>query len=99
MTTFHHFSDGLYAKEMHIPEGYSAVQHKHTYNHLSILAKGKVIVMFDDHWQTYEAPACIEIKKGINHAITALEDSVWFCVHHTFETDESKVDEVIIKKE
>jgi hypothetical protein len=38
----HNFSDGLYAKEMLLPKGTFAVQHKHTYDHLSILAKGKV---------------------------------------------------------
>lgn len=99
MTTVHYFSDGLYAKEMFIPKGMSAVQHKHSYDHLSILAKGKVIVMYDDGYETVNAPACLEIKKGINHAITALEDSVWYCVHHTFEKDSKKIDEVLITKE
>ena len=98
--TLHHFSEGLYAKQMDIPKGSLACQHKHEYDHLSILAKGKVRVLFDnDHNEVFEAPACITIVKNVNHTILALEDSTWFCIHHTFETDMNKIDSVLIKKE
>ena len=94
----HHFSDGLYAKQMSLPSGHMACQHKHNYDHLSILAQGKVRVLFDnDIVETYTAPACINIVKDLNHTILALEDSVWFCIHHTEETDVNKVDQVLIK--
>lgn len=97
--TVHHFSDGLYAKQMQLPKGFTALSHKHHYSHLSILAKGAVIVKTDDSEQRYAAPACIEIKAGTNHAITALEDVVWFCIHATEETDADAVDQVLIEKE
>lgn len=98
--TIHHFSSGLYAKQMLLPKGYFAVSHAHNYDHLSILAKGKVIVKTDnDNGVEYTAPVCIEIKKELHHSITALEDAVWFCIHATSETDVDKVDEVLIKKE
>ena len=96
--TVHHFSDGLYAKEMHISKGYIAGSHAHKYSHLSILSKGKVIVKTDDFVKEFTAPACIEIKAGIHHMIEALEDAAWFCVHATDETDVSKVDEVLIQE-
>jgi quercetin dioxygenase-like cupin family protein len=96
--TVHHFSDGLYAKEMKIPKGYIAGSHEHSYSHLSILAKGSVIVRTDFEEKSYSAPACIEIKSGLHHSIQALEDSVWFCIHATDEKDASKVDEVLIKR-
>ena len=94
----HHFSDNLYAKEMFLSAGTVVVQHKHKFDHLSILAKGKVIVLFDEDAIEYVAPACINIVKGVDHAIKALEDSVWFCVHATDETDATKVDEVLIQE-
>ena len=97
--TVHHFSDGLYAKEMHIPAGYIAGTHAHEYSHLSILAKGRVIVATDEYNHEYTAPACIEIKAGVHHTIHALEDSAWFCIHATDETDAEKIDEVLISKE
>ena len=94
----HHFSDNLYAKEIILSAGSLVVQHKHKFDHLSILAKGKVIVLFDEDAVEYTAPACINIVKGVDHAIKALEDSVWYCVHATDETDATKVDEVLIQE-
>ena len=96
--TVHHFSDGLYAKEMHIPAGYIAGTHAHEYSHLSILAKGRVRVATDEYNVEYTAPACIEIKAGVHHTIHALEDSAWFCIHATDETDAENIDEVLIGK-
>lgn len=94
----HNFSDGLYAKQMVIPKGYVVGTHAHKYSHLSILAKGKVIVKTDKAETEYTAPACLEIKENVHHAIEALEDTVWFCVHATDETDIEKIDEVLINK-
>ena len=96
--TVHHFSDGLYSKEMRIPKGYTALSHQHNYSHLSILAKGSVLITTDDFSSQYVAPACIEIKNNINHAILALEDCVWYCIHATNETDADKIDKVLIKE-
>jgi len=40
----HHFSDGVYAKQMRLEKGHTATTHKHNYSHLSILASGDVEV-------------------------------------------------------
>jgi hypothetical protein len=55
----HHFSDGLYAKEMLLPAKHFAVSHAHAYDHLSILAKGDVTVEVEGVRTEYKAPACI----------------------------------------
>jgi len=94
----HHFSDGLYAKEMFLPKGYAALSHSHKYSHLSILAKGKVIVSVNGLETIYTAPTCINIEAHINHEITALKDATWFCIHATEETDINKVDETLIER-
>ena len=95
----HHFSENLYAKEVVLHKNTFAVQHKHIYDHLSVLAKGRVRVLFDgEQSKEYTAPACINIVKNINHAIYALEDSVWFCIHATSETDVDHIDEILIKE-
>jgi quercetin dioxygenase-like cupin family protein len=99
LLTKHFFSDGLYAKQMSLPKGYEAISHAHNYNHLSLLAAGKVIVRTDDSVSEYTAPACIEISAGVHHSITALENVVWYCIHATDAADPSEVDEVLIKKE
>ena len=94
--TQHHFSAGVYAKEMHIPKGCVAVTHKHAYDHLSILAQGVAVVTVDGEPKIYKAPACVEIKAGAAHEITAITPIVWFCIHATEETDLSRIDEVLI---
>lgn len=92
----HHFSDGLYAKEAVIPAGTPLLKHTHNFSHLSILAKGKVVIMRGDAIEIVEAPACIEIKAGLSHGIKAMTDCVWFCIHATDEKDPSNVDNVLI---
>lgn len=94
--TKHHFSDHIYAKEMTLPKGHVALSHKHSYSHLSCLASGKCIVYTDNEKNTYEAPAMIEIKAGVEHQIEALEDVTWFCIHATDEKDVDKIDRVAI---
>ena len=95
----HHFSSGVYAKEMHVPAGYVVGSHSHTFDHLSLLASGEVIVKTDDDEAHYVAPTVVTIKKHKHQEIHALKDAVWFCIHATEETDPSKVDEVLIMKE
>jgi len=94
----HHFSDGLYARKMLLPAGHFAVTHAHEYDHLSILAAGRVTVEVDGEVQELRAPACINILAGKHHEIIALEDAVWFCIHATDETDVDKLDEVLIRR-
>jgi quercetin dioxygenase-like cupin family protein len=95
----HHFSDGIYAREMTLQSGNFVMTHKHTYSHFSFLAKGRALVGIGDDKSIYEAGSLIEIKAGQEHYIEAIEDIVWFCVHATSETDESKMDEVLIDGE
>jgi len=96
--TKHNFSDGLYAKEMNMPAGHIAYSHSHPYSHLSILAKGRVILKTKEYNKEYIAPACINIEANTYHQIESLEDCVWFCIHATEEKDCSKIDEVLIGK-
>ena len=92
----HHFSDGLYAKEMRFNAGEAILKHTHDFSHLSILAKGKVAVIKGEEIEVIEAPACIEIKAGLTHGVKAITDCVWFCIHATDEKDPSKVDKILI---
>jgi quercetin dioxygenase-like cupin family protein len=94
----HHFSDGVYAKQMALPKGHFAVSHKHNYSHLSVLASGEALVEVDGIVNLYKAPACIHIAADTEHKITALEDVVWYCIHATDETDVEKIDKVLIKE-
>ena len=94
----HFFTDGLYAKEMTLLKGYTALTHKHKYSHFSFLAKGKVFVQTHSARSIYIAPQLIEIKANEEHSVEALEDVLWYCIHATDETDETHIDDVLIGK-
>ena len=94
----HHFSDGLYAKQVHVPANHVVGQHSHKYSHMSILAQGDVVVMVGDQQTRYSAPACIEIAAGVEHRVFAITDAVWFCIHATSETDLEKIDQVLVSE-
>jgi len=91
----HFFSDGLYAKQMHLEKGYIATSHTHKYSHLSILAQGEVDVTVDGVKTRFKAPSCIEIMAGVEHEIEAFEESIFYCIHATEETE--NIDEVLIE--
>lgn len=92
----HHFGGDVYAKEMRVPAGQYIVSHQHKYDHLSILAKGSVLLEVDGKESRHWAPACIQIAAGQHHKITALRDVVWFCIHSTSIRDPDKVDDALI---
>jgi quercetin dioxygenase-like cupin family protein len=92
----HHFSSGVYAKQMMIPAGHFVGSHAHQYSHLSVLANGDVIVEVDGVPMEYSGPTCIEIKAGCEHKVFAKTDAVWFCIHATEATNADEVDAVLI---
>ena len=93
----HYFSNGLYAKRMVIDKGLTVGTHKHNFAHLSIVASGVVRVECDKSSRVYEAGECVVIAADVEHRIIALEDSIWFCLHATNETDSELIDETLIK--
>jgi mannose-6-phosphate isomerase-like protein (cupin superfamily) len=92
----HHFSAGVYAKEARIPAGQILVQHKHKFDHLSILAKGSVELMVDGKRTIVHAPACLTIEANKHHGVKSLTEVVWYCIHATDCTDTDAIDDVLI---
>lgn len=93
----HFFCDGMYSKRMVIQAGYKVGKHVHDFSHVSMLAKGRVLLDVDGAVTEHAAPAYLMIEAGKQHVIKALEDSVWFCTHITDETDPEKIDESLIQ--
>lgn len=92
----HHFGGGVYSKETRVAAGLILVQHKHEYDHLSILASGTVELLVDGVRSELTGPACLTIKAGKHHGVKALTDVVWYCIHATDCADADEVDEVLI---
>lgn len=92
----HYFSAGVYAKEARIPAGQILVQHKHKFDHLSILASGSIELMVGDERTIVHAPACLTIEANKHHGVKSITDVVWYCIHATDCTDIDEIDEVLI---
>lgn len=92
----HHFGGGVYAKATLIPAGVELTQHRHKFDHLSILARGRVRLVADGVEQHLFGPACVTLKAGTVHRVQALTDALWYCVHATECTDPAQVDHELV---
>lgn len=77
----HYFAHGLYAREVTLPQGSTAVGHTHAQEHICIISKGRVQVVSEDGVREIVAPATLIIPKGRKNCVHALEDTVWTTVH------------------
>lgn len=96
MTLKHHFTKGLYARELFIPAGTMLVGKIHKHENLNILSQGKISVATEDGVVTLEAPATIVSKAGTKRAGYAHTDCVWTSIHATEETDLEKIEAEVI---
>ena len=87
----HHLAGGVYIKATRIPAGMVLVQHKHLYDHLSILASGSILIDVNGEQSVLLAPQVLTIKAGAHHGIKALEDTIWYCVHASDVADDDAV--------
>ncbi|PXX15842.1 hypothetical protein C7399_109177 [Paraburkholderia tropica] len=94
----HHFSAGVYVREMALTREGEVLTHEHKYDHFGILGSGSVLMDLDGELSVHNGPCVIEIKAGKRHGIKALTDIVWFCVHATDVADPETIDEVLIKE-
>jgi quercetin dioxygenase-like cupin family protein len=73
----------LFSRMMHFKSvGDIEHGHKHQFDHLTLLASGKLQVTVDGIVTVFEAPHMIYIHKDKIHELVALEDNtVAFCIH------------------
>ncbi len=67
--------------------------HAHMFDHITLLATGKVLMKHDNGEQEYTAPHLIVTPKGITHQFIALENNTVFCCIHAIR-DGDGVDDV-----
>lgn len=91
MPTFHHFADGLYGRELHIPKGVCLVGRVHMKAQLNILLKGDMSVFSEDGMKRMKAPCVFVSSKGVKRAGYAHEDSIWVTVLATDKKDEQEI--------
>ena len=94
----HHFSKGVYAREIHIPTGHLIVGKIHKHENLNILSQGELTVISIDGCFKLKAPATFVSSPGVKRLAFVHEDVVWTTVHGTDETDLEKIEEEFIVK-
>jgi hypothetical protein len=88
----HHFGGGVYIKQSLIPAGHVLVQHKHKYEHMTILASGRAVV---DGVELC-GPKVFVIPPEKNHGARTITDCLWFCVHATEVRDPSVMEQILV---
>lgn len=92
----HLFSEGVYARVLHIPKGVRLTGHIHKYRNLNILLKGKIKVLVDVTMKEIEAPFVVVSPPGTKRIALALEDCIWITIHGTNETNLDLIDKKFI---
>lgn len=92
----HHFAGGVYCKETQIPAGVKLTQHRHSFDHLSHLAAGRVRLSVHGVDTEHTAPATLTIAAGKVHEVLALTAATWLCIHATDCTDAAQVDHELV---
>jgi quercetin dioxygenase-like cupin family protein len=92
----HHFSRGVYARELFIPKGTVLVGKIHKYSQINIVNRGDISVLTEDGIKRVKAGDTIVSKPGIKRAGYAHEDTIWTTIHGTHETDLEKLESELI---
>ena len=94
----HHFSEGVYARQMELNKEELVVGAIHKFRNLNIISRGKVTFFSIEGAKTVEAPFSFVAGPGVKRVIYAHEDTVWTTIHGTHETDLKKIEEHFIAK-
>lgn len=92
----HHFSDGLYARELRIPADTVLIGHIHLQGQINFLMKGTIRVTTDEGVKTLTAPQIVVTGPGTKRAGYAVTDVVWVTVSATNEKDPEEIRKQII---
>lgn len=99
LETRHHFSDGLYARELFIPAGVCLVGALHKTRHLYTVVQGKCRVSTQFENIEIEAPFMGETIPDTKRVIYAETDCVWITYHPTDLTDVKEIEKAILEPE
>ena len=96
LPVIHHFSRGVYARELFIPKGTLLTGKIHKYEQLNILSQGEISVLTEDGMKRVKAPFHVVSPAGTKRIAYAHEDCVWTTIHGTYEVDLEKIETTFI---
>jgi len=92
----HHFSKGIYAREITAPAGVIMTGMVHKHEHLNIMSKGEVSVLTEDGIKRFKAPCTFVSQPGTKRIGYVHEEMVWTTIHATNETDLEKLETELV---
>jgi hypothetical protein len=96
LTVKHHFSPGVYARELFIPAGTLLTGKIHRFEHLNIMSQGDMSVLTEDGVKRVQAPFTIVSPAGTKRIAFAHSDTVWTTIHATDETDIERIENLLV---
>ena len=94
----HHFTPGLYSREIFMPAGAVVVSKIHRTEHPFVVSKGRCLVYRNQNeWDRIEAPYFGVTKPGTRRVLLILEDTIWTTFHPTELTDVAEIEAAIIE--
>ena len=94
----HRFAPGVYMREVVMPKGSFVIGHKHKTEHFNVVTKGRALVRMDNKVQEIVAPCVFVSGAGVRKILLIVEEMTWATIHPTTETDQDKLDDLLIEK-
>lgn len=83
----------LWSRQMHfLKKGDTEIGHTHQFDHLTLLASGRLKVTVEGAVSYFQAPHMIYIRKDDVHELEAMEDNtVAYCIHALRTEDQTEI--------
>lgn len=94
----HHFGDDIYIREMRAPKGMLNVSKLHKTTHPYFILKGDVSIQTENGVVRIKAPHFGITQAGTKRIVYFHEDTIWFTIHATKETNLEKIEVELIAK-
>jgi len=93
----HHFSHGVYSRELFMPAGVVVVGKIHRHTCFNVIQHGRVWVVTEgEGLQELIGPTVWVSSPGTKRAVYVMEDTVWITCHGSHETDLARLEAEVI---
>ncbi len=92
----HHFSQGVYGRELFIPAGTILTGKIHKYPQLNILSQGEMSVLTEDGVKRVQAPFHVVSPAGTKRIAYAHTDCTWTTIHGTELNEVEEIEKYFI---
>lgn len=96
LEVIHHFSPGIYAREMRIPAGTILTGQIHKTEHLCIISAGEIGILDEYTHGLFKAPFTFISKPGVKRMGLAHTDTVFITIHATDKTDLAELESDLV---